>query len=131
MDLSTSSIDAMLDAFALSLGSGAMIRIFTGPAPADCSDPDTGYELAVESLSDDFWAPSSGGAKVLSGTWTLTGLANDTPGHFRIYGADYTCRMQGTVSAVGGGGDLQLLAATIEEGGPVTIVALTLTEANL
>lgn len=131
IDLATESTDVMLDAFAASLGSGAMLRIFTGEAPVACADPDSGYELVVDALPDDFWAPANGGAKVLSTTWGFTGLATDAPGYFRIYGGDYTCRMQGTVTQVGAGGDLQLVSATIEENGPVTVVALTLTSANL
>ncbi len=131
IDLAPQTIDAMLDALAAGLGPNAMIRIFTGAPPATCADPDSGYELVVDALADDFWAPANGGAKVLSGTWGYTGLANDTPGHFRIYGGDYTCRIQGTVSAVGEGGDLQLVSATIEENAPVTVVALTLTSANI
>ena len=34
IDLSSSSLDAMLDAFALELGPGAEIRVYTGDAPA-------------------------------------------------------------------------------------------------
>ena len=65
IDLATESTDVMLDAFAASLGSGAMLRIFTGEAPVACADPDSGYELVVDALPDDFWAPANGGAKVL------------------------------------------------------------------
>lgn len=131
IDLATQTTDTMLDALADGLGSGAMLRIFTGPQPATCADPDSGYELVVDQIADGFWAPANGGAKVLSGTWGYTGIATDTPGHFRIYANDYTCRIQGTVTQVGAGGDLQLVDATIGEGAPVTVVALTLTSANL
>lgn len=131
IDLATQTTDTMLDALADGLGSGAMLRIFTGPQPATCADPDSGYELVVDQIADGFWAPANGGAKVLSETWGYTGLANDDAGHFRIYANDYTCRIQGTVSAVNEGGDLQLLSATIEEGASVTVVSLTLTSANL
>lgn len=131
IDLATQSTDAMLDALAAGLGSGAMLRIFTGPQPATCADPDSGYELVVDQIPDDFWSPANGGAKVLSGTWGYTGLADDDAGYFRIYANDYTCRIQGTVSAVGEGGDLQLVSATIGEGASVTVVSLTLTAANL
>lgn len=131
IDLDTSSIDTMLDAFAAGLGSGALIRFFSGDAPAECSDADTGYELCIDALPDDFWSPANGGAKVLSTTWTFTAAAEGTPGYFRIYGSDYACKMQGTVTEVGAGGDLQLVSTALEQGAPVTVVALTLTRANL
>mgnify|MGYP000992978288 FL=1 len=76
-------------------------------------------------------AAASGGSKAKSGTWSNTASAAGTAGYFRIYDSTgTTCHMQGSVTATGGGGDLQLDNVSIANGQTVTISTFSITDAN-
>jgi hypothetical protein len=59
----------------------------------------------------------------------LNADAGGTAGHFRIkQGA--TCHLQGSVTATGGGGDLELSSVSISALQSVTVTGFTLTDGN-
>jgi hypothetical protein len=68
----------------------------------------------------------------MSGTWQDTSADDSgTAGHFRIYASDgTTCHMQGTVTATGGGGDLQVDNTSFAVGQSFTVTSFTLTDGN-
>ena len=124
--------NARLDAVESTIGTAAVLKIRTGAAPANCAAADSGTVLATLTLPSDWMAAASSGAKALSGTWQDTSAdATGTAAHFRIYASDgTTCGIQGTVTATGGGGDLELQNTSIASGQAITITAFTLTDAN-
>jgi hypothetical protein len=75
-------------------------------------------------------AAANAGAKAINGTWQdLSADAPGTAAHFRLkQGA--TCHIQGTVTATGGGGDIELSTATLVAGQSVSITTFTLTDGN-
>jgi hypothetical protein len=75
---------------------------------------------------------ASAGSKALSGTWQDTSADNTgTAAHFRIYDSGgTTCHLQGTVSATGGSGDLQVDNVSFAAGQQFVISSFTLTDAN-
>ena len=82
-------------------------------------------------LPSDWMAAASGGTKAKSGTWSGTADAAGTAGHFRLKDTtDTTCHMQGSVTATGGGGQLELDNVVIASGQTITITAFTLTAPN-
>lgn len=132
LQLSTSVRNARLDAIETTIGTSAILEIRSGSAPANCAAADSGTLLASMSLPSDWMAAASSGAKALSGTWQDTSANNTgTAAHFRIKDSGgTTCHMQGTVTATGGGGDLELQNTSIASGQSVTITAFTLTDGN-
>ena len=118
--------DAIVDLVDGGAGAGT-IQLRTGSAP----DPDvaaTGTLLATLTYSD----PSFGAADT-DGIATANSIADDTSadangdaGYFRIEDSDSNCVWQGTVTATGGGGDLELNTVTIVALGTVSITAQTL-----
>lgn len=130
--LSTAVRNARLDAIETAIGVDAILKIRTGAAPANVATADSGTVLATLSLPTDWLAAASGGQKAKSGTWEDTsGDADGTAAHFRIYASDgTTAHLQGTVTATGGGGDLELDNTSIATGQPVTITGFTLTDGN-
>lgn len=122
--------NARLDAIETAIGASAVLKIFTGSAPANCAAANSGTVLATLSLPSDWMAAASGGSKALSGTWQDTSAdGTGTAGHWRLYASDgTTCHMQGSVTATGGGGDLTLDNTSLASGQAVTITAFTLTE---
>jgi hypothetical protein len=132
LQLSTAVRNARLDAIETAIGTSAIMRIRTGAAPADCGTADSGTVLATLNLPSDWLAAASGGSKAKAGTWQdASADANGTAAHFRIYDSGgSTCHLQGTVTATGGGGDLEVQNTSFASGQAVTITAFTLTDGN-
>ncbi len=132
LQLSVAVRNARLDAIEAAIGASAVLKIRTGSAPANCAAADSGTLLATLNLPSDWLAAALAGAKSLAGTWQDASAASTgTAEHFRIYASDgTTCGLQGTVTATGGGGDLELVTASIVAGQPVLVTAFTLTDAN-
>ena len=131
LQLSTTVRNAMLDAVETAIGTDAVIRIFTGSAPANCAAANTGTELYNETLPSDWMAAAASGSKAKSGTWQNTAIADGTAGYWRVYASDgTTCHMQGTCSGSGGGGDMELQNTSIATGQQITVTAFTLNAGN-
>lgn len=123
--------NAQLDAFETTVGTSPKLQIRTGAQPADCATAASGTLLAEMTLPSDFMAAASGGSKALSGSWTVSATGTGTAGHFRILNsAGSTCHLQGSITATGGGGDLQVDNTSIASGQTTTITALTITRGN-
>lgn len=117
----------MLDGIDAAFNSGTM-TIRTGAAPG-AGETATGTVLATITLPADAFAAASGRTKAKSGTWQDTSAdATGTAGHFRLVGGANV--LEGTVTATGGGGELELSSVSIVATGDVTITAFTLGSTN-
>lgn len=132
LQLSTAVRNAMLDAIETVGGTSAILKIRTGAAPANCAASDSGTVLATLSLPSDWMAGASSGSKAKSGTWEDTSAdATGTAGHWRLYASDGTTVIaQGTVTATGGGGDMEVNNTSFATGQAFTVTAFTLTAGN-
>lgn len=124
--------NARADAIESVIGASAILKIFTGAKPADCAAADSGTVLATMNLPADWMSSAASGVKSLLGSWQDSSAdASGTAGYFRIYASNgTTCGLQGTVTATGGGGDIQLSTVTIVAGQSITITNETITEGN-
>lgn len=129
VQLSVAVRNARLDAIETTIGTAPTLEIRTGAQPANCAAADSGTLLASMALPSSWMNAASGGTMTLSGTWEdLIPNNAGTAEHFRIkQGA--TCGFQGSVTATGGGGDIELSSVSITTTA-VTITAFTLTDAN-
>lgn len=132
LQLSTAVRNARLDAVETTIGTSAIMKIRTGGAPADCAAADSGTVLATLNLPSDWLAAAASGSKAKAGTWQdASADATGTAAHFRIYDSGgTTCHMQGSVTATGGGGDLEVQNTSFAAGQQVTVTAFTLTDGN-
>lgn len=132
VQLSTTVRNARLDTIESTIGTTAVLRIYTGAQPANCAAANSGTMLAEMTLPSDWMAAASSGAKALSGTWQdASANATGTAAHFRIYESSATtCHIQGSVTITGGGGDLTLDNTSIASGQAITITSFTLTDGN-
>jgi hypothetical protein len=132
VQLSVAARNARLDAIETTVGTAAKLQIRSGAQPANCAAADTGTLLAEMDLPSDWMAAAASGSKAKLGTWQDASANNaGTAGHFRIKdSAGTTTHIQGSVTATGGGGDLELDNVSIAAGQQVTITAFTLTDAN-
>ena len=123
-----------LDIIDTAVGATGTFRIYTGAQPANCTSANAGTLLVTGNLPNPALAAASGGTMAKNGTWswTASGGAASTPGHFRIYNSQATmdgttCQFQGDAAI--GSGSLNM-DGTITSGQTVTISAFTFTEGN-
>lgn len=121
--------NATLQAFETEIGANPVLTINTGTVPDDCASANTGTSLATMILPTDWLGVPNAGNINLSGSWQdLSADASGTAGHFRLYdNTGGTCHMQGTVTATGAGGDMQLDNTNIAVGQQITITSFSIT----
>lgn len=124
--------NARLDAIESAIGVSAVMKIRSGAAPANCAAADAGSVLATLNLPSDYMAEASGAVKALSGSWADSSAdAAGTAGHFRIYASDgVTCHAQGTITATGGGGDMEVDNTNFAAGQAFSVTAFSISEPN-
>lgn len=128
--MSTTLRNARADAITTAAGNGALLRIYNGSQPSTGGATTT--LLAELTCGTPFAAGASSGVLTL-GSITQDAAANatGTASWFRIVKSDGTTHvMDGTVTATGGGGDLQLITTSITSGQPVQVTSFTITEGN-
>lgn len=130
IQMSVAVRNARADVVETTIGASAILRIRTGAQPATCATADSGTVLATMNLPADWMAAAAAGVKAKSGTWQdLLGDAAGTAGHYRIYdSAGTTCHWQGSITATGGGGDMELNNTNIAVNQEVTITSFQWTE---
>lgn len=107
---------------------GGKMCLYTGSQPAAAANSATGTKLWEEDLPADAFAAAVAGIKAKAGTWQALGLAAGNAGYFRLKKAGDTdanteteARLDGSVTATGGGGDVTLDNVNIAVGQSVTI----------
>ena len=132
VQLSVAVRTARVQAIETQIGTGAVVKIRSGGAPANCATADSGTVLASITLAAD-WATSTSGVLTFSSTplQDLSADAAGTAAHYRVYASDgTTCGMQGTVTITGGGGDMTVDNPVFEAGQEFAITAWTMTDGN-
>jgi hypothetical protein len=122
--------NALADALTTYAGSGALLKIFSGSRPATGGAETT--KLAQLTFSGAIAAAASGGVLTLNIPASDTSAdATGTASWARITKSDGTTVVTDmTVSATGGGGDLQLDSTSITLGGTVAITSGSITVGN-
>lgn len=120
-----------LDQIEVTTGTTPKLQIRTGVAPANCATVASGTLLNEIILPTDWMAIASTGSKAKLGTWTSAAVAAGTAGHFRITdSAGTTCHVQGSITAIGGGGDMTLDNTNIAVTQTVTVNTFTINAGN-
>lgn len=132
LQLSIAVRNARLDAIEATIGVTPIMKIRSGAPPANCAAAATGTVLATLNLPSDWMGAASSGAKALSGTWSDAAAdAAGTAGWFEVLDSGGTNRgMQGTVTATGGGGDMEVDNTIFAAGQPFSVTSFTLNEPN-
>lgn len=127
--LSVDVRNATLSAIETEVGANPKLTVSSGTIPSDCAGANTGTVLATLTLPSDWLGAPGLGSIQLSGTWQdLSADASGTASYFRLFdNAGTTCHMQGTITATGAGGDMQLDNTNIAAGQQINITAFTIT----
>jgi hypothetical protein len=132
IQLSDTVRNARLDAIETAIGISAVLKIRTGAPPANVAAADSGTVLATITLPSDWMLAASAGVKAMSGTWSDSSAdAAGTAGHYRIYASNGTTQhLQGTVTALAGGGDMELDNVVLNAGQAFSVTTYQLTDGN-
>jgi hypothetical protein len=123
--------NARLNAIETTIGTTPVLKIRTGAQPANCAAADSGTVLAAVNLPSDWMGNAASGVKSLAGTWADVGAAAGSAAHFRIYDSGgSTCDLQGSVTATGGGGDMEVDNVVFAVSQVFTVTSFTLTDGN-
>jgi hypothetical protein len=123
--------NARLNAIETTIGTTPVLKIRTGAQPANCAAADSGTVLAAVNLPSDWMGNAASGVKSLAGTWADVGAAAGSAAHFRIYDSGgSTCDLQGSVTATGGGGDMEVDNVVFAVSQVFTVTSFALTDGN-
>lgn len=132
--LSTATRNAMCNAAVQAVDQGSAagtVKLYTATQPASANTAVSSQTLlATFTLDDPSFGSSSSGVATLGGTpRTTTGVAAGTATWFRCEsnGGSTLTIFDGTVTATGGGGALELNTTTISNGVSVSITSGTFT----
>lgn len=119
------AVQAMGVALASDIGAGSTIEIRTGAKPATPETAASGTLLATVTVSGSF--TSTGGVLAAADPASVTVAASGSAGHFRVKTSGGTAKVDGDVTATGGGGDMQLSTVSLVAGGTVDLGVPTIT----
>ncbi len=135
--INTAARNALANAIATLVDGGSSagrLRVYTGSQPAGPGTAPSGTLLLEVTLNDPSFGSASSGTITAAQSPALsgTGAAAGTAGWFRVLDSTEAAGSRlwvrdGSVSAPGGGGDLQLSTTTISNGLAVSITSLTVT----
>lgn len=124
--INTSLQNQQADAWGTDLNSG-FIDIYTGAQPAANAAP-SGTLLVSCALAADAFAAAAAGVAAKNGSIIGTATNNGTAGYAQMRNAANTRWMYGSVTATGGGGDVELDTITIAVDDVVTITTCVITQ---
>ncbi len=117
--------NAELDSIEVTIGTAAILKVFTGAEPASCGSADPAGTLVTMSLPVDYFSAASLGAKAKLGTWSGVAAAAGTAASWRIYeNTAATCHLQGNTT------DMTFDNTSIAIGQTVTVATFTITAGN-
>lgn len=131
LQLSLRVRNARLAAIEATIGPGPTLRIRSGAAPANTAASRSGTVLATVALPANWMNDPANAVITAAGSWADSAADNaGTAGHFDITAADATVDCQGTVTATGGGGDMELDNTVFAAGQAFSVTAFSITEPN-
>lgn len=131
LQFSTRVRNARLAAIETTIGASPTLRIRSGAMPANAAASRSGTVLATVALPADWFNAPSSALVTLLGSWADSAAdAAGTAGYFDITAADLTVDMQGTITATGGGGDMELDNTVFAVGQAFSVTAFSIAEPN-
>lgn len=106
---------------------GGALEIYTGAQPA-VNDLASGTLLATVNIPTPAFDAAAGGEASKTGSWSGVAVATGDAGWFRMKNAAGTQWQDGSITVLGGGGDMELSSLTIPSGETVIVNTSTITQ---
>jgi len=117
---------------ALDAGAAAgTVKIYTGSQPASANDAASGTLLVTITCSNPAFGASASGTATASAIAAVNASVTGTAGWFRAADSNGLTVMDGTCTATGGGGEMELSTLSLVSGVPVDITDWTVTAPGL
>lgn len=127
LSIATPIKNALLDSYGVNFNGGTL-KIYSGAVPAD-ANASLGAAVVLGTLAfgaTAFQAASGGSMSANAITQDSSADASGEATFYRAFKSDgVTPIEQGSITATGNGGDLQLNTTTIVQGGPILVTDLT------
>lgn len=115
------------DALVAAFGASAVLEIRSGVRPTNGADAASGTILWSFTFDATPWGTTSAGGNAQADVpLEANASATGTAGHFRLRNSGSSEWIYGTVTATGGGGDIELASTSLTSGQPVRITSLTI-----
>lgn len=118
---------AMLDAIETDIGASPNLYLRSGAQPSTCAGADTGTLIASIAMGADTFANAASWAKAIAAT--ISDLSADnagTLGHWRIKTSGGTVKLQGSITATGGGGDMTVDNTNVTAGQQIDVTSFAI-----
>lgn len=113
---------AMLDAIETDLGASPVLYLRSGSAPGTCAGADTGTLISTIAMAADAFQAAGSWAKAITAALSDTSADNaGTLGHWRIKTSGAVTKLQGTITATGGGGDMTVDNTSVTAGQQIDV----------
>jgi hypothetical protein len=117
--------DAVVDR--LDAGGAGTVEIRTGTQPATAEDAATGTLLATLALPNPAFGSAAAGVATANAIAAVPAAVTGTAGWFRAKSGGAATVLDGSCTATGGGGDMQLNSTSLTSGVNVQITSWTVT----
>jgi hypothetical protein len=124
-----STAHAMLDAIETDIGGSPVLYLRTGTQPATCGAADAGTLVSTIAMSADAFQSAASWAKAI--TTALSDASADNAGslaggHWRIKTSGAVTKLQGSITASGGGGDMTVDNTTVTAGQQIDVTSFSI-----
>lgn len=118
---------AMLDAIETDIGASPVLYLRSGAQPATCATADSGTLIATIAMGADAFANAASWSKAIAAA--ISDLSADnagTLGHWRIKTSGGVTKLQGSITASGGGGDMTVDNTNVTAGQQVDVTSFAI-----
>lgn len=122
-----STAHAMLDAIETDIGASPVLTLRSGAQPGTCGAADSGTLIATIAMAVDAFSNAASWAKAIAAT--ISDLSADnagTLGHFRIKTSGAVTKLQGSITATGGGGDMTVDNTNVTAGQQIDVTSFAI-----
>lgn len=117
-----STAHAMLDAIETDLGASPIMYLRSGSQPGTCAGADSGTLISTIAMAADAFVNAASWAKAISGALSDASADNaGTLGHWRIKTSGGVVKLQGSITATGGGGDMTVDNTSVAAGQQIDV----------
>ena len=120
------AVDAVVDLIDAGPAAGTL-KIYSGPQPATADSAASGTLLATFTFSDPAFGAAASGVATAGAIASTTWATNGTAGWARVADSTGATVFDGSVTATGGGGNIELSSTVAVAGASIDVTALTVT----
>jgi hypothetical protein len=118
---------AMLDAIETDIGGSPVLYLRSGAQPATCGAADSGTLISTIAMAADAFSNAAAWSKAIGATISDASADNaGTLAHWRVKTSGGTTKLQGSITATGGGGDMTVDNTSVTAGQQIDVTSFAI-----